>query len=259
MSQEAMKNTIWNQSYQELIDAGIQHMPLASVKRLLRLANDFVYTCTTYAQVIVNELNMSIDKKTIKPATHIGGIAGGEKYVVQGAYTHTHADVPPHARTHTRTRVPTAPFAGILFKFCLDPQVSTKGEGVWLYGGNRPSEEKAAKAAGLELQGLSLISSLFLPHLHQPFMALVRTHKPHTTQTHWLTRLCDAALFGPKIDFKGFRILATALLPIGPDTICYGSHDAGKTVHASDPNFNRYTHSFRRTRCCLAAHAHAQG
>jgi hypothetical protein len=104
MLQEAMKNTTWNQSYQELIDVGIQNMPLASVKRLLRLANDFVYTCKTYAQVIVNELNMSIDKKTIKPATDIGGIAGGEKYVVQGTHTHTHAHAPPHAHARTPTQ-----------------------------------------------------------------------------------------------------------------------------------------------------------
>jgi hypothetical protein len=42
-----------------------------------------------------------------------------------------------------------------------------------------------------------------------------------------------------QIDFKGFRILATSLLPLGPNTICYGSHDAGKTVHASNPEFNK--------------------
>lgn len=179
------KNTKWNESYQDLLAGGLQAMPLASVKKLLRLANDFVYTCLTYTKVIVNELNMPNDRKTIKPATDIGGLAGGEKYVIQG----------------------------ILFKFCLDPQVSTKGKGVWLYGGNRPSEEKAAKAAALELQGLSLLSSLFLPGIHIPLMAL--------------------------IDFKGFRILATSLLPLGPDTIVYGSHDAGKTVHASDPVFNK--------------------
>jgi hypothetical protein len=85
--------------------------------------------------------------------------------------------------------------AGILFKFCLDPQVSTKGKGVWLYGGNRPSEEKAAKAAALELQGLSLLSSLFLPGIHIPLMALVR-HTTHTHDAHHRTRLVDVVVVG---------------------------------------------------------------
>jgi hypothetical protein len=81
------KNTKWNENYQDLIATGIQGMSLASVKKLLRLANDFVYTCLTYTKVIVNELNMPNERKTIKPATDIGGLAGGEKYVIQGKPT----------------------------------------------------------------------------------------------------------------------------------------------------------------------------
>jgi hypothetical protein len=33
------------------------------------------------------------------------------------------------------------------------------------------------------------------------------------------------------IDYLGFRLLATSLLPIGPATIVYGSSDACKTLH----------------------------
>jgi hypothetical protein len=98
-----VKNTKWNQSYQELIAAGIQNMPLASVKRLVRLANDFVYTGMIYTKIIVNELNMPIEKKTIKPALDIGGIAGGEKYVIQGSHsTRSHARSAAHDHLHCR-------------------------------------------------------------------------------------------------------------------------------------------------------------
>lgn len=40
------------------------------------------------------------------------------------------------------------------------------------------------------------------------------------------------------IDYRGYRVVAMSLLPISKETIIYGSSDAGKTVHASDPSFN---------------------
>lgn len=40
------------------------------------------------------------------------------------------------------------------------------------------------------------------------------------------------------IDYRGYRVVAMSLLPISKETIVYGSADAGKTVHASDPVFN---------------------
>ena len=36
------------------------------------------------------------------------------------------------------------------------------------------------------------------------------------------------------IDFKGYRVIACSLLPIGANTLVYGSNDAGRTVHADD-------------------------
>jgi hypothetical protein len=40
------------------------------------------------------------------------------------------------------------------------------------------------------------------------------------------------------IDFKGFRMLAMAVLPISHDTIVYGSDDGGRTVHTDDEKVN---------------------
>lgn len=40
------------------------------------------------------------------------------------------------------------------------------------------------------------------------------------------------------IDQWGFRLIAMALLPIGPSTLLYGSADGGNTVHNDDPQLN---------------------
>jgi hypothetical protein len=101
----------------------------------------------------------------------LGGIAGGQKFIVQD----------------------------ILFKFAVD------FEG--LYGG----DAFAMKGAGHDLAGLMAYMSAIelrpreLRVLHVPLMAL--------------------------IDYRGYRLVAICVLPIGRNTICYGSFDAGKTVH----------------------------
>jgi len=41
------------------------------------------------------------------------------------------------------------------------------------------------------------------------------------------------------VDYRGFRLLAESVLPVSPRTICYGSYDAGKTVHADFSAFNK--------------------
>jgi len=37
----------------------------------------------------------------------------------------------------------------------------------------------------------------------------------------------------------GFRVVAVSLLPVGKDTIIYGSSDGGYNVHAKNPEFNK--------------------
>lgn len=78
--------------------------------------------------------------------------------------------------------------------------------------------ELCRKGAGHDLAGLMAYMSAIemrpreLRLLHVPLMAL--------------------------IDFRGYRLVAICVLPIDRRTICYGSFDAGKTVHSSYPECN---------------------
>ena len=75
---------------------------------------DFIQAAKTYGRIIISEVYLPSHKKTIKPI-NLGGVAGGEKYIVHN----------------------------ILFKFALDSS--------GLFGGNNLA---AAKVGGLELKGL---------------------------------------------------------------------------------------------------------
>ena len=37
---------------------------------------------------------------------------------------------------------------------------------------------------------------------------------------------------------QGFRLIAISLLPLGKDSLIYGSNDAGITIHRSNPKLN---------------------
>jgi Clustered mitochondria len=94
---------------------------------------------------------------------------------------------------------------GILFKFAMDVELRP---GLWMYGGDRCSNEKAMKAASHEMKGLMCYYQSRTDNLHLPLMCLVH--------------------------FRGFCLLASSILPISHSTIRYGSMDAGRQVHASD-------------------------
>ena len=80
----------------------------------------------------------------------------------------------------------------ILFKFAVDNG---------LYG----SDYAAMKVAGHELKGLQHYLSCDIPELCFPMIGLV--------------------------DFLGFRLIAITLLPLGKNSMLYGTADAGKTIH----------------------------
>lgn len=90
---------------------------------------------------------------------------------------------------------------GVFFKFVVDE--------FGLYGGN----EFAAKTAKHELRGLQLFMNLTLER-----RVPAQMHFPLTAV----------------IDWRGFRVLASAVLPIARDSLVYGSADAGQSVQA-DP------------------------
>lgn len=85
-------------------------------------------------------------------------------------------------------------FLHVLLLFC--------SEG--LYSGH----EFAAKAAGRELQGLQAYLSYIL-HSQEPLYTAMQL----------------------LVDYQGYRLIASSLLPIGSTTLKYGSNDAGRTVN----------------------------
>jgi hypothetical protein len=81
----------------------------------------------------------------------------------------------------------------ILFKFAVDIQLPRSG--TWMYGGKQQSTENAMKAAKHELRSVSSYYNCNVSELRVPLMAL--------------------------IDYRGFRLIASSLLPISKDTIWY--------------------------------------
>lgn len=54
---------------------------------LSKLAKDFTHASTLYAKLIISELFLKDENKTLKPVK-IGGVAGGSKYIAQGILLH---------------------------------------------------------------------------------------------------------------------------------------------------------------------------
>jgi hypothetical protein len=101
---------------------------------LMHLSDDFVHAARTFGRIIISEVFLPVKQKTIRPKT-IGGIVGGEKYIVHN----------------------------ILFKFAFDLDS--------IFGGN---DAAAAKVSEQELKGLMTFYSLDIPKLYFPMMAIVR-------------------------------------------------------------------------------------
>jgi hypothetical protein len=87
--------------------------------------------------------------------------------------------------------------AGILFKFARDSY--------GLYHG----DNYAMKGADHELRGLSSILSANIPQVHIPMMAL--------------------------LDYRGFRLVCSSLLPLSSTSLRYGTGDAGNSVVNTHP------------------------
>ncbi len=99
---------------------------------LLHLTQDFIHCATSYGKIIMEEAHLPKEMKTISPQ-QIGGIAGGEKYIVRG----------------------------ILFKFAIDEK------------GLFDDPAAAAKVAGHDLKGLNCYVNCNIEGLCYPLMALL--------------------------------------------------------------------------------------
>ncbi|KAK5577689.1 hypothetical protein RB653_002634 [Dictyostelium firmibasis] len=121
----------WSSEFQRLLD---MDDCLEKFERLSSLEHDFVYAAESYGRIIISENFLANELKTIKPV-NVGGIAGGEKYIVQG----------------------------ILFKFALE------NETFGLYG----NDENAMKTAAHELNGCASFLNCGIKGLHVPLMAFI--------------------------------------------------------------------------------------
>jgi hypothetical protein len=119
----------WNEEFQRALGMADSHEKFVALRNL---ELDFVYAAQLYGKIIISEMSLPVSLKTIKP-TSVGGIAGGEKYIVQG----------------------------ILFKFAVDL------EGLY------KSDENAMKAASHDLKGLMAFFTTGVAALHVPLMALI--------------------------------------------------------------------------------------
>jgi alpha-tubulin suppressor-like RCC1 family protein/tetratricopeptide (TPR) repeat protein len=155
----------WNKEFQELLSLPTSTLAEQITKQnaLRKFCADFYAVAEEIGKVIVSEVNLV--SKTYPPV-NIGGIAGGEKYIVNN----------------------------IFFKFCIDAKN--------LYGG----DEWARKVANLELLGLNgyVNCQMSVPIIHFPLVML--------------------------LEYRGYRLIASTVVPIGNNTLVYGSGDAGKTV-----------------------------
>ena len=113
-----------------------------SARLLYEITRDFMNTARLYGAVIIAERSLPAWEKSIKPA-NLGGIAGGEKFVV----------------------------GGILFKFSSDVAISSTQ---FLYGGAKRDDDAAHKAAGHERKGIEILGRKCTSNaIKVPLMTLV--------------------------------------------------------------------------------------
>ncbi|KAN0030061.1 hypothetical protein ACTA71_008205 [Dictyostelium dimigraforme] len=127
----------WNSTFQHFMDLPCSE---EKYKNLSNIANDFVYCADSFGKIIISELHLPIDQKTIKPLD-LGGVAGGYKYKCQD----------------------------IIFKFVVDTELIP---GLWMYGEHKRSDERAQKSAGHEIKGLNHFMELS-PLIRFPLMAII--------------------------------------------------------------------------------------
>lgn len=122
--------------------SSIEQMPdlvKADWEKVHTIGSSFVDKAIMYGRIIIQEYTLPDEQKTIKPL-QVGGLAGGEKYAVQG----------------------------IFFKFTKDVDTG----GFWIYGGLQRNDYLASKSAGQELLSANRIFSC-TSKLRIPLMAVI--------------------------------------------------------------------------------------
>ncbi|KYQ91337.1 hypothetical protein DLAC_08285 [Tieghemostelium lacteum] len=116
----------WNDEFQKILD---QEDSPERFQKLSTIANDFVYCADVFGKIIISELHLPMESKTIKPLD-LGGVAGGQKFKCQD----------------------------IIFKFAADTEIIP---GLWMYGGTNKADSFAQKSTNHELNGLNHIMNIY--------------------------------------------------------------------------------------------------
>ncbi len=157
---------------------------------------DFIYTAQTYGRIIINELCLPYELKSIKPK-EIGGIAGGTNhkdnivhcFVLAANYWQLKQNNEQYCPYFLRKYVAQ----GILFKLVIDKHKLYQGD------------HYAMKAASAEFNGLMSYYNCHITGLLTPLVALIDYR-----YAFLFVHLC-----------RGFRLTAIALLDIDKDTLVY--------------------------------------
>lgn len=73
----------WDERFQEILDLIHQDRAAEAFPKLAILGEDFSNAALTYGRMIISEFSKPPEQKTIRPV-RLGGVAGGEKYIVCG-------------------------------------------------------------------------------------------------------------------------------------------------------------------------------
>eukprot|EP01091_Cochliopodium_minus_P013456 TRINITY_DN4343_c0_g1_i3.p1 TRINITY_DN4343_c0_g1~~TRINITY_DN4343_c0_g1_i3.p1 ORF type:complete len:256 (-),score=68.36 TRINITY_DN4343_c0_g1_i3:637-1404(-) len=112
----------WNLQFQLINNLSDEN---EKISRIATITKNFQFHAKKYGEIIISEKLLPVEKKIIKPIS-LGGIAGGDKFVVHG----------------------------MLFKFAQDVEV---GKGVYLYGYKEKNDYLAQKSVGHELKNISAL------------------------------------------------------------------------------------------------------
>lgn len=200
----------WNDEWAAAQDMPVDTPPqrLARALRLHAISREFESSCEATVRGIVDDLLRPASQRVFR-SVDVGGVAGGLKFVAHN----------------------------IFFKFARDVH--------GLFGG----DEFAMKAAALETGNLrTIMKATEAAAALDALRAAAATAAPADAAaprlaSHWVASTApgmDAgrtALRTPLaavLDYAGFRVLALGRLPIGKDSLVYGSADAAQTVKDED-------------------------
>lgn len=186
------------------------------------LAQEFVDTALLSAKIIISEICLPLEFKTIKPIGILSRSTDRRHWRSRGR---------TKGNTFDLTNSIQFQYQGILFKLALDTQLLEGPPAFWMYGGeDGPNDILAMKSAKNELKGLEAFLTTRTDGLFFPLMALI----DYKGLKNFLSSL------------KGFRLTALSTLPISKETLRYGSHDSGVTVHTDLPELNEKMKSFAK-------------